>query len=148
MRAAPDDSAAAERAAATSRYTEDMKNGHRIAEIAALIADPSRAGMLAVLLDGSARPAGELAHHVHVTRATASEHLARLLALGLVSVEPQGRHRYFRLAGPQVAAALESLAQLTAPPPKPLTPAAVVLRRARLCWGDAPRAVHRGRDGQ
>ena len=87
-----------------------------------LIADPARAAMLTALLDGRALPAGELAHAAGVTAQTASTHLAKLLDGGLLAVETEGRHRYFRLAGGHVAQALEHLAAIT--------PAAAVRRTA------------------
>jgi DNA-binding transcriptional ArsR family regulator len=77
-----------------------------------LIGDPARAAMLVSLLDGCARPAGQLAHMAGVTAQTASSHLAKLLQAGLVSVETEERHRY-RLAGLHVALALESLASIS-----------------------------------
>ena len=81
----------------------------RFARIAAIIADPSRARMLALLLGGEARSAGELAHAVSITPQTASTHLAQLLDAGLVSLRTQGRHRYFTLADADVAHMLEAL---------------------------------------
>jgi len=83
-----------------------------IAGAAFLIADPARAAMLMSLLDGRARPAGELAFAAGVTAPTASSHLGKLLAGGLLLVETEGRHRYYRLAGPHIALALESLAAI------------------------------------
>jgi DNA-binding transcriptional ArsR family regulator len=83
-----------------------------IASAAFLIADPARAAMLMSLLDGHARPAGELAFAAGITPQTASSHLSKLLAGGLVMVETQGRHRYYRLGGPHVASALENLAAI------------------------------------
>jgi DNA-binding transcriptional ArsR family regulator len=77
--------------------------------------DPARAAMLTALLDGRALAAGELANLAGVSPATASAHLARLLAGGLVAVVSQGRHRYYRLAGHQVAAAIEALSHLGTP---------------------------------
>lgn len=81
-----------------------------IASAAFLIADPARAAMLMSLVDGRARPAGELAYIAGVTAQTASSHLGKLLTGGLLMVETQGRHRYYRLAGSDVALALENLA--------------------------------------
>ena len=113
-----------------------MFTRHRLAEVAALLGDPGRAGMMTALLDGTARPAGELARIAGVTPATASMHLAKLVACGLLRAEPRGRHRYYRLAGAQVAHALESLAILLPPraapdaPDRPVEP----LHRARLCY--------------
>ncbi len=66
--------------------------------------------MLDALLGGRALAAGELARVAGVSAATASEHLGRLRRGGLVVVVSQGRHRYYRLTGPEVATALESLA--------------------------------------
>src|SRR4029453_8073795 len=84
---------------------------------AVLIAEPARAAMLDALMSGRALAAGELAHLAGVSRPTASEHLHRSLEAGLVDVVSAGRHRYYRLAGPQVAEALEARAHLG--PPKP-----------------------------
>jgi DNA-binding transcriptional ArsR family regulator len=83
-----------------------------VSSSAFLIADPTRATMLMVLADGRARPAGELAYAAGVTAQTASSHLAKLLTGGFLSVETQGRHRYYRLAGSHVALAIENLASI------------------------------------
>ncbi|GAB0119969.1 ArsR/SmtB family transcription factor [Acidisoma sp. 7E03] len=93
-----------------------------LATAAFLIADPARAAMLTRLLDGRAQPAGELAHAAGITAQTASSHLGKLLAGGVLTVESEGRHRYYRLAGPHVALALETLAAIG--------PAGTVRRRA------------------
>jgi DNA-binding transcriptional ArsR family regulator len=87
-----------------------------VSSAAFLIADPTRATMLMALADGRARPAGELAYAAGVTAQTASSHLAKLLAGGLLLVETQGRHRYYRLAGSHVALALENLASIAPVP--------------------------------
>ncbi|MDR3514451.1 MAG: helix-turn-helix transcriptional regulator [Azospirillaceae bacterium] len=108
-----------------------------VAAVASLIADPARAAMLMALADGRAHPAGELAYAASVTAQTASSHLARLLAGGLLAVETEGRHRYYRLAGPQVALVLENLASIgpaAALRRKPLTPEAQKLRFGRCCY--------------
>ena len=86
-----------------------------VAPVAALLADPARAAMLWALADGRALPAGELARVARVSASTASHHLAKLLDGGLVHDERHGRHRYFRLATPEVAAALEALAVVRQP---------------------------------
>src|SRR5258706_15114346 len=96
-------------------YTPGMFTKHRLAEVAALLGDPGRAGMGMSLWDGTARPAGELSRIAGVAPATASAHLARLVSGGLLCVERRGRHRYFRLAGPAIAQALESLAGILPP---------------------------------
>ncbi len=79
-------------------------------KIAALLADPAREAMLVALGDGRALPAGELAEIAGVTSQSASGHLRKLVEGGVVSVWPQGRFRYFRLADEEVASALEALA--------------------------------------
>lgn len=89
-----------------------MKMGPGIAEIGGLIGDPVRAAMLAVLMDGRALPAGELAFIGNVAPQTASFHLGKLREAALISVERQGKHSYYRLANEAVAFALESMAAL------------------------------------
>ncbi len=85
---------------------------------AALIAEPARAAMLMALLDGRSLPAGELARAARVSPSTASEHLSRLTAGGMTTVTRSGRHRYYTLAGEQVAQAVEALQALA--PPRPV----------------------------
>src|SRR5437762_12601522 len=112
-----------------------MLSHHRLAEVAAALAEPSRAAMLALLLDGAARPASELATRAGVTAGTASGHLGLLVRTGVLQVEPRGRHRYYRIAGPPVAEALESLARVLPPVAAARdTPERAVLREARLCY--------------
>lgn len=82
-----------------------------LAEVAAVLADPSRAAMCLSLLDGRAWTVGELARSAGVGASTASEHVARLRAAGFVTGVKQGRHNYVRLAGPRVAELIEHLAQ-------------------------------------
>ena len=77
----------------------------------------ARAQVLMALLDGRSLSSGLLATEAGVAASTMSEHLARLLDAGLVTAERQGRARYFRLAGPSVAHALEALARLAPPEP-------------------------------
>jgi DNA-binding transcriptional ArsR family regulator len=89
-----------------------MKNIPDISHIAGIIGEPSRGTMLTELMGGSLT-ATELAARADVSASTASEHLAKLLAAGLVVFEPQGRQRVYRLAGPEVARVLESLAALS-----------------------------------
>jgi len=104
-----------------------------------LLGDPGRAAILLRLMNGIALPAGELAMIANVSPQTASEHLARLLQGRLLSVERQGRHRYYRLASSQVADALESLLVLTAPQRHPHAKAeranTGTLEHARTCYG-------------
>lgn len=108
-----------------------------VAAIAALFAEPARARMLCALTDGRALPASVLASEAGVAASTASEHLARLSAAGLLTVEQSGRHRYFRIADDRVVAAIESLATLA--PQRPVrslreSTRAAALRRARTCY--------------
>jgi DNA-binding transcriptional ArsR family regulator len=109
-----------------------------IAAAAALMADPSRAAVLAQLIDGRALPPSELAEVAGVSRSTISEHLAKLQRAGFLTVERGGRNRYFRLAGPEIATAVESLAAL-APrlPVRSLKQSrrAAALGAARTCYG-------------
>ncbi|HWD68160.1 MAG TPA: metalloregulator ArsR/SmtB family transcription factor, partial [Caulobacteraceae bacterium] len=80
-----------------------MKDGPKIAQVAAVIGDPGRANMLVELLDGRALTASELALAAGVAAPTASGHLAKLVEARMIVVARQGRHRYFRLADPHVA---------------------------------------------
>src|SRR5579863_9147294 len=105
---------------------------------AALIAEPTRAAMITALLDDRPLAAGELARVAGVSPATASAHLARLLGGGLVTMIKQGRHRYYQLSGPEVAAAMEALAHLN-PAPAPVRSLresrdAAALAQARTCY--------------
>lgn len=114
-----------------------MSMAPQIAEVAALVGDPARANMLCALLGGSAITAAELAGTAHVSPQTASEHLARLLAAGLVVVAKQGRHRYYRLAGPRVGQMLESImsvAMVGPPRFQPRSKADETMRHARTCY--------------
>ncbi|MFJ8474928.1 ArsR/SmtB family transcription factor [Kitasatospora sp. NPDC094011] len=83
--------------------------GSPLAALAALLADPTRAAFCSALLDGRAWTAGGLARVAGVAPSTASEHLSRLIAGGLLTEERQGRHRYVRLASPAVATLIEDL---------------------------------------
>lgn len=114
-------------------------NTNQIAHIAALVGEPARTGMLLALMDGRALTAHELAQAGHITPATASRHLGLLVEAGLLSLERQGRHRYHRLASPEVARMLEGIMQLAsrnAPAPRVATtgPRDAGLRQARSCY--------------
>jgi DNA-binding transcriptional ArsR family regulator len=108
-----------------------------ISEPAALIGDPTRAAFLMALSEEPALSAGELARRADVTRSTASIQLAKLVDGGLLTVEQNGRHRYYSLAGPAIAAAIESLAVI-APrqPARSLKQARIGsdLQAARTCY--------------
>lgn len=114
-----------------------MKSGPDIAPVAALLGDPARANMLTALLAGQALTAGELAREAGVTAQTASSHLAKLTAGGLVHLRRQGRHAYYALAGADVAGLLEKLMTLAERTGHRRTrpgPAEPALRRARVCY--------------
>src|SRR5271154_1586976 len=93
-----------------------MKVGPDIAMVASLVGDPARANMLTALMTGRALTASELAQEAGITPQTASSHLSKLEAGGLIEQEKQGRHRYYRLTDPDVAGVLEGLAALAAAP--------------------------------
>lgn len=114
-----------------------MKSGPSIAPVAALAGDPARANMLSALLGGKALTAGELAREAGVGLSTASAHLARLEQGGLIGGARQGRHRYYQLAGADVAVMLESLMGVAARAGHirlRTGPAEPALRRARICY--------------
>lgn len=94
-----------------------MNATYPIATIGELIGDPARAAILVALLDGHARTAGELALIGDVSAQSASGHLSKLVAGGLLTVRSAGRHRYYSLAGPDVAHALEALGAIATKPP-------------------------------
>jgi DNA-binding transcriptional ArsR family regulator len=114
-----------------------MKSGPNISLVASLVGDPGRANMLVALVGGRALTASELAQEAGVTLQTASSHLSKLTAGGLIEQDKQGRHRYFKLSGPDVAHMLETLmglaeraghARVRTGPKDPQ------LRRARVCY--------------
>ncbi|MFE7776746.1 ArsR/SmtB family transcription factor [Streptomyces sp. NPDC057445] len=110
-----------------------------LAALAALLADETRAAFCLALLDGRAWTAGELARHAGVAPSTASEHLGKLVAGGLLTEERQGRHRYVRLADERVAHLVEDLAARSAPDPEPTrslraASARSAMARGRTCY--------------
>ena len=107
----------------------------RLSGVASAIAEPARTRMLCCLMDGHARTSTELAVVAQVSPSTASVHLARLKEQNLVQVLAQGKHRYYSLAGGDVAAALEALMRVAGVPRLefiPTTPER--LRQARTCY--------------
>ena len=114
-----------------------MKEGPDIAQVGALIGDPARANMLSALMGGKALTASELATAAGITQQTASAHLSRLEAGGLLVQRKQGRHRYFALADDEVGLLLEGLMGFAAnrgflrTRPGPRDPE---LRKARVCY--------------
>jgi len=118
-----------------------MLRPNALAEIGALIGDPGRASMLDALMDGRSLTARELASQAGIAPQTASAHLAKLLDAGLLLMERHGRHRYHRLASPDVARLLETVAQFASRPGDGPAPTAVrtgprdaALRMARTCY--------------
>jgi DNA-binding transcriptional ArsR family regulator len=108
-----------------------------VASVGALIGDPARCRILLALVDGRELPATRLAEEAEVSPATASSHLGKLSAAGLVRVTRAGRYRYYRLAGPEVASLIEAL-ELCAPPVRVRSPRQIeharLLREARICY--------------
>lgn len=113
-----------------------MSNTSRLAATAALLGDPARANMLAALMDGRALTAKELAFSAHVSPQTASGHLGKLTDAGLLALQVQGRHRYFRLASPLVGQMLEQIMAVAGPEPPRHTAwrGGDALRTARTCY--------------
>jgi len=115
----------------------NIASGNTLAAVASLIGDVARANILSALMDGRALTAGELAWHAGVSAQTTSGHLAKLTDASLIAVEKQGRHRYFRLATPDVAQAMEALMTVAASGPKrhrPTGPKDTAMRTARTCY--------------
>lgn len=111
----------------------------RLAALAGLLADETRAAFCLALLDGRAWTAGELATHAGVSPATATEHLHKLVKGGLLAEHRQGRHRYVQLAGPAAAQLIEELTAHLDPVPAPArglraATANQALARARTCY--------------
>src|SRR5690348_5097474 len=111
-----------------------------IAQIGTLLADPARVRMLWALIDGTTRPASELAYAANISAPSASGHLAKLVDGGLLTCEPDGRHRYFLLSNPDVASVIEGMASLSAaakpraprkPLPDAMTPVQFLHARTR-----------------
>lgn len=114
-------------------------NGHdedtALSQVAGAIAEPARTKMLCALMDGHARTSTEMAAIAQVSASTASAHLARLKDDGLIQLHTQGRHRYYSLAGPHIAQAMEGLMVISRKSAKafvPNTPSR--LQFARTCY--------------
>jgi DNA-binding transcriptional ArsR family regulator len=115
-----------------------MAMTNSLSSTASLLGDPGRAAIMLRLLGGQCLPAGELALTANVSPQTASEHLAKLVEGRLLEVERQGRHRYYRLTGIEVADAVEALLVLSAQHPKNHVAHKIVpgsLQHARTCYG-------------
>lgn len=120
-----------------SRYNLLMNITYPLASVGELIGEPARASILIALLDGRALTAGELALTAAISPQSASAHLSKLVGGGLLSVQPGGRHRYYKLAGPEVAHALEALGAISTPPRRAVALHSLDaddLRAARSCY--------------
>jgi len=113
-----------------------MSTRYALADVAALMGEPTRAAMLLALMGGEALPASELAQVARLSAAATSLHLKQLLRAGLLDVRSEGRHRYYRLAHADVARALESLGLLAgkAAARPALSPERARMRMARSCY--------------
>ena len=111
-----------------------MTTSPDLLRVARTIGEPSRVRMLALLMGGCALTAKELAHGAGVDPATATGHLQRLLGDGLVDVAAQGRHRYFRLRGPDVAGLVEQLMVVSGSDGGTAAAPGEPIRAARFCY--------------
>jgi DNA-binding transcriptional ArsR family regulator len=114
-----------------------MSNAPQMAEVAALVGDPARANILCALLGGRALTATELALAAGVSPQTTSGHLGKLLTARLLVLMRQGRHRYYRLAGPHVGQMLEGIMNVALAGPPRFQPRSRLddrLRQARTCY--------------
>jgi len=116
-----------------------VPGANELARVATLLADDTRAAICMTLLDGRAWTATELARQTGVAPSTASEHLSKLVAGGLLTQWRQGRHRYLSLAGPHVAELLEDLSARLSGPSEQCTSlkaasTSAALARARTCY--------------
>ena len=118
-----------------------MIEAPNITRLAAPLADPARARMVTLLMDGRARTVTELGVATSLTKASASEHVAQLLDAGLLSAERQGRHKYVRLASPEVARLIEAMMALAPSVPERFGPRDPALREARLCYNHLAGAL-------
>ncbi|MDN4084507.1 ArsR/SmtB family transcription factor [Paenibacillus polymyxa] len=114
-----------------------MSTQSNVAMIASLVSEPSRAAILTALLDGRFHTASELAHMAGIKPQTASFHLAKMTEAQVVTVEKQGRHRYYGIQDPEVAQVMESLLSIAPPVPiKSFKQASEneAIRLARTCY--------------
>ncbi|OIN43281.1 ArsR/SmtB family transcription factor [Pseudomonas costantinii] len=106
-----------------------------LSQVAGAIAEPARTKMLCALMDGHARTSTEMAVIAGVSTSTASAHLARLKDDGLIKLHTQGRHRYYSLAGPHIAQAIEGLMVISRNSAKAFVPNTPNrLQFARTCY--------------
>ena len=122
-----------------------MSESPNIAALAAPLADPVRAHMVTLLMDGRARTVTELAQATGLAKASASEQVANLVAAGFLTARRQGRHKYLTLAGPRIAQLVETMMTLASTPPadqgRAFGPRDPALREARLCYNHLAGAL-------
>jgi DNA-binding transcriptional ArsR family regulator len=117
-----------------------MNAEQRFVSISSLLCEPVRAKMLWNLLDGRAYTAGELSIVAETSPTSASNHLSKLLQAEIIRVESQGRHRYYSLSSPEVAYAIEGMANLAAnsyekkPEQEPKHPKRSGINYCRTCY--------------
>lgn len=112
-----------------------------LAAWAGLLADRTRAAFCLALLDGRPWTASELARHAGVAASTASQHLDRLVAGGLLAQHRQGRHRYLRLASSEVASVIEAITATAGYRPEPVRSLAAANRRDALAYARDRKSV-------
>ena len=115
-----------------------MSESPNIAALAAPLADPVRARMVTLLMDGRARTVSELGQATGLAKASASEQVANLVASGFLTARRQGRHKYLALASPEIARLIETMMTLAGTPStdqgRAFGPRDPALREARLCY--------------
>lgn len=115
-----------------------------LARIAGAVGDASRIRMLALLMEGRALTAKELALGAGIEPGTATSHLKRLLDDGLVASAAQGRHKYFRFASEDVAQLVEALMRVAPRRPAAKERAHEPIRAARFCYDHLAGALGTG----
>jgi DNA-binding transcriptional ArsR family regulator len=126
-----------------------MSESPNIAALAAPLADPARARMVTLLMDGRARTVTELGAATGLAKASASEQAAKLLDAGFLRAERQGRHKYLTLASPEIAHLVETMMAMASQPSDPPSlrrqalpgPRDPALREARLCYNHLAGAL-------
>lgn len=122
----------------TTRHAPPVSSDPDLTVVARLAGEPARSRMLLALMGGQALTATELALEADVAPSTASSHLGKLHRAGLVELRRQGRHRYYRLGGSEVAELLERLGNFAAGPTGPQRvvtgPKDPEMRQARVCY--------------
>jgi DNA-binding transcriptional ArsR family regulator len=115
--------------------TQSVQSG--FSRITQALSDPAREAMVSALADGKAMPAGELASVAGISAQSASAHLQKLVEAKVLSVLPQGRFRYYRVADDDVASLIESLVNLAGkmqPADRHRRLPCEALRQSRTCY--------------